>query len=153
MNNFEALAASRPQLNIIISKKLPKFLGGLTFIRDIYINQNLSEREKYEVLQEEFAHYDYTAGDISSGDSEADKKQEALARSRAMERTVTLDGLIHCYLNHAWSLEEVADYFGVTEKYVQQAIQNYRDKYGLVFRYNGYYFDLRKAINISKVEE
>lgn len=80
-------------------------------------------------------------------------KQEALARSRAMERTVTLDGLIHCYFNHAWSLEEVADYFGVTEKYVQQAIQNYRNKYGLVFRYNGYYFDLRKAINISKVKE
>ena len=73
MNNFEALAASRPQLNIIISKKLPKFLGGLTFIRDIYINHNLTEREKYEVLQEEFAHYDYTVGDIASGDSEADK--------------------------------------------------------------------------------
>ena len=70
-----------------------------------------------------------------------------------MELTVTLDGLIHCYFNHAWSLEEVADYFGVTEKYVQQAIQNYRNKYGLVFRYNGYYFDLRKAINISKVKE
>mgnify|MGYP003474866495 FL=1 len=151
MNNFEALAASRPQLNIIISKKLPKFLGGLTFIRDIYINQNLTEREKYEVLQEEFAHYDYTAGDIASGDSEADKKQEALARSKAMERTVTLDGLIHCYFSHAWSLEEVADYFGVTEKYVQEAIQNYRNKYGLVFRYNGYYFDLRNVINISKI--
>ena len=151
MNNFEALAASRPQLNIIISKKLPKFLGGLTFIRDIYINHNLTEREKYEVLQEEFAHYDYTVGDIASGDSEADKKQEALARSKAMERTVTLDGLIHCYFSHAWSLEEVADYFGVTEKYVQQAIQNYRNKYGLVFQYNGYYFDLRSAINISKI--
>lgn len=151
MNNFEALAASRPQLNIIISKKLPKFLGGLTFIRDIYINHNLTEREKYEVLQEEFAHYDYTVGDIASGDSEADKKQEALARSKAMERTVTLKGLIHCYFNNVWSLEEVADYFGVTEKYVQEAIQNYRNKYGLVFRYNGYYFDLRSAINISKI--
>lgn len=153
MNNFEALAASRPQLNIIISKTMPKFLGGLTFIRDIYINQNLSEREKYEVLQEEFAHYDYTVGDIVSGDSEVDKKQEVLARSKAMERTVTLDGLIYCYFNHAWSLEEVADYFGVTEKYVQQAIQNYRNKYGLFFRYNGYYFDLRNAINISKAKE
>ena len=119
--------------------------------RDIYINHNLTEREKYEVLQEEFAHYDYTVGDIASGDSEADKKQEALARSKAMERTVTLDGLIHCYFNHAWSLEEVADYFGVTEKYVQKAIQNYRNKYGLVFRYDGYYFDLRNAINISKI--
>ena len=52
-----------------------------------------------------------------------------------------------------WSLEEVADYFGVTEKYVQKAIRNYRTKYGLVFRYDGYYFDLRKTINISKVKE
>ena len=153
MNNFEALAASRPQLNIIISKEMPKSLGGLTFIRDIYINHNRSSREQYEILQEELAHYDYTVGDISSYSSEADKKQEALARSKAMERTVTLKGLIHCYFSHAWSLEEVADYFGVTEKYVQQAIQNYRNKYGLVFCYNGYYFDLRKAINISKVKE
>ena len=93
----------------------------------------------------------FDSGDIASGDSEADKKQEALARSKAIERTVTLDRLIHCYFSHAWSLEEVADYFGVTEKYVQQAIQNYRNKYGLVFRYNGYYFDLRSAINISKI--
>lgn len=153
MNNFEALAASRPQLNIIISKEMPKSLGGLTFIRDIYINHNRSDREKYEILQEELAHYDYTVGDISSYSSEADRKQEALARSKAMERSVTLKGLIHCYFNHVWSLEEVADYFGVTEKYVQQAIQNYRNKYGLFFRYNGYYFDLQNAINISKVKE
>lgn len=151
MNNFEALVASRPQLNIVISKEMPKSLGGLTFIRDIYINHDRSDREKYEILQEEFAHYDYTVGDISSYSSEADKKQEALARSKAMERTVTLKGLIHCYFNHAWSLEEVADYFGVTEKYVQEAIQNYRNKYGLVFLYGSYYFDLRNAINISKI--
>lgn len=151
MNDFEALVASRPQLNIVISKEMPKSLGGLTFIRDIYINHDRSDREKYEILQEEFAHYDYTVGDISSYDSEADKKQEALARSKAMERTVTLKGLIHCYFNHAWSLEEVADYFGVTEKYVREAIQNYRNKYGLVFRYNGYYFDLRNVINIIKI--
>lgn len=153
MNNFEALVASRPQLNIVISKTMPKSLGGLTFIRDIYINQNRTTREKYEILQEEFAHYDYTVGDISSYSSEADKKQESLARSKAMERTVTLKGLIHCFFNSMWSLEEVADYFGVTEKYVQKAIRNYRTKYGLVFRYDGYYFDLRKTINISKVKE
>lgn len=151
MNNFEMLAASRPQLKIIVSKSMPKHLGGLTFITNIYINQNLTEREKYEVLQEEFAHLDYGAGDITSYASEADKKQEALARSRAMERTVTLNGLIHCFFNKIWSLEEVADYFGVTEKYVQKAIQNYRNKYGLVFRYNSYYFDLRNTINISKI--
>lgn len=151
MNNFEMLAASRPQLKVIISKTMPKSLGGLTFIRDIYINGNRTEREKYEILQEEFAHYDYTVGDISACVSEADKKQEQLARSKAMERTVTLDGLIYCYYHNLWSMEEVADYFGVTEVYVKKAINNYRTKYGLVFRYNGYYFDLRNTININKI--
>ncbi|MEE6635855.1 toxin [Limosilactobacillus pontis] len=151
MNNFEMLVASRPQLNVIISKTMPKSLGGLTFIKDIYINKNRTEREKYEILQEEFAHYDYSVGDISSYSSEADKKQEALARSKAMERSVTFDGLIYCFYHDLWSLEEVSDYFGVTEEYLQKAINNYRAKYGLVFRYSGYYFDLRNAININKI--
>lgn len=151
MNNFEMLVASRPQLNVIISKTMPKSLGGLTFIKNIYINKNRTEREKYEILQEEFAHYDYSVGDISSCSSEAEKKQEALARSKAMERSVTLDGLIYCYYHNLWSMEEVADYFGVTEEYLQKAIKNYRAKYGLVFRYNGYYFDLRSTININKI--
>ena len=81
MNNFEMLVASRPQLNVIISKTMPKSLGGLTFIKDIYINKNRTEREKYEILQEEFAHYDYSVGDISSCSSEADRKQEMLLTS------------------------------------------------------------------------
>lgn len=151
MNNFEMLVASRPQLNVIISKTMPKSLGGLTFIRDIYINKNRTEREKYEILQEEFAHYDYSVGDISSCSSEADRKQEMLARSRAMARAVTLEGLIYCFYHDLWSLEEVSDYFGVTVEYLQKAINNYRAKYGLVFRYSGYYFDLRNAISINKI--
>lgn len=151
MDKFEELASSRPTIRIIfIHQNIPDHFGGLLLDGDIYINDHLESREKYQVLHEEFAHYDYTAGDISRYSDCSDCKQERLARSVAMMRAVTLDGLIYCYENDLWTSQDAADYFGVTEKYLYQAIINYRTKYGLLFKHGGYWFDLRQTVNLTK---
>lgn len=151
MDKIEKLASSRPTICIIfVRKNMPEHLGGLLLGGDIYINDQLGNREKYQALQEELAHYDYTVGDITSYSTHSECKQERLARSIAMIRTVTLDGLIYCYEHSLWTSEDIADYFGVTEKYLYQAIINYRTKYGLLFKHGGYWFDLRQTINLTK---
>lgn len=65
-------------------------------------------------------------------------------------RAVTLDGLIYCCEHNLWTSEDIADYFGVTEEYLYQAIINYRTKYGQSFKHHGYWFDLRQTLSISK---
>lgn len=152
VNNFEKLAASRPNLLIQQRKDMPKDLGGYVYNNEIGIDSNRNLQEQYEILQEEIAHYDTSVGDITDYDDHQSMKQEKLARSVAMERTVNLDGLIHCFYAGLWSLVDVADYFGVTTKYVLAAINNYRVKRGLVFRYKNYYFDFRRTINITKIK-
>lgn len=152
MTKFEELLASHPYLNVEISSDLPAKLGGLTIGHTIYINYERGTRERYELLQEEIAHYDTTVGNIVEEDTREKRKQEKKARSLAMERAVTLDGLVHCFYSGLWGPDEVADYFGVTERYLFGALNHYRDKYGLIFRHGSYYFDLRRAINITKIK-
>ncbi|MGQ3490799.1 ImmA/IrrE family metallo-endopeptidase [Limosilactobacillus mucosae] len=151
MDKFEELASSRPTIHIIfIHNEISDHFGGLLLDGDIYINDHLGPREKYQVLHEELAHYDYTVGDISHYSNCNDCKQEKLARSVAMMRAVTLDGLIYCYEHNLWTSEDIADYFGVTEEYLYQAIINYRTKYGQLFKHHDYWFDLRQTLSISK---
>lgn len=152
LNNFEKLELSNPDLKIETRSDMPPHLGGLVIGRSIFINADRSTEEKYELLQEEVAHYDTTVGNIVEEDTREKRKQEKKARSLAKERAVTLDGLIHCFYTGLWGPEEVADYFGVTEKFLFSALEHYRDKYGVIFRYNGYYFDFRRAINITKIK-
>jgi hypothetical protein len=151
MTNFENLIANHSQLNVVVSHCLPTKLGGLTIGHTILINHYREQREQYELLQEEIAHYDTSVGDITAENTLDKRKQEKKARSLAMERAVTLDGLIHCFYSGLWGPDEVADYFGVTEKYLFDALNHYRDKYGLIFRHGNYYFDLRQAINITQI--
>ena len=66
-----------------------------------------------------------------------------------MERTVTLDNLIYCYYHNLWTPEEIADYCNVEVEYLYKAIDNYRTKYGPVFRYKRYVIDMSKNIKIT----
>lgn len=150
LSKFEALENSRKNLSIVIRHDMPSHLGGCCVGNYIAINANRSELEKYQVLQEEIAHYDTSAGDISDYSDHLNRKQEKKARSLAMERAVPLDSLIYCFKHDLWTSEEVADYLGVTPKYLWQAIENYRQKRGDVFKYQGYIFDLTSSCHIGK---
>lgn len=151
MNRFEQLVDARPNLKIKMVDAPSKHFGGLLVNETVYLNSNLSYPEQYESLHEEVSHYDFTVGDISEEKTLDDRKQERLARSRAMESTVTLDGLVYCFIHELWLPDEIADYFEVTEKYLRDALDNYATKRGILFRFNDYYFDFKHGLNITKI--
>lgn len=130
---------------------MPKGLSGLTIGREIYIDKEKSETTQYEVMLEELAHVAKTVGDITKQDTTEKVKQERLARSIAYQEAVPLDRLIECFNEQPWSVDEMAEYFGVSQKFLLEALENYRDKRGLFFEYHGYYFDLRQGLNITKI--
>lgn len=151
MYPYEALASKYPHINVLY-KVMPAHLPGLTINNDVYLSEYESNVRKYEVLQEEIAHYETTVGNIVAGDTRDKRKQENKARSIAMERAVKLDDLIYCYFHHIWTSEEIADYCNVEVKYLYKAIDNYRTKYGPVFKYKKYLIDMRNSIKIKNVK-
>ena len=151
MYPYEALASKYPHINVLY-KVMPAHLPGLTINNDVYLSEHESNVRKYEVLQEEIAHYETTVGNIVAGDTRDKRKQENKARSIAMERAVKLDDLIYCYFHHIWTSEEIADYCNVEVKYLYKAIDNYRTKYGPVFKYKKYLIDMRNSIKIKNVK-
>lgn len=150
MDQFEQLENSRPDIDVKYRFYPSRHWGGCCIDNDVYINSYLSVPERYQTLQEEFVHHDYTVGDIVKEASHSDRQQEKMARSIAMERTVPLNGLIYCYNHNLWEPTEMAEYFGITVKYLYEALDNYREKRGLAFSYHGYRFDLTNGIKLSK---
>ncbi|OCX46890.1 hypothetical protein BFD03_08715 [Limosilactobacillus reuteri] len=151
MYAYEELASEYPHLTINYPQNMPNNLAGLNIDTDVYLNRANSDIKMYEILQEEIAHYDTTAGDIVTKDTPDGRKQEHKARSLAMMRAVSLDKLIYCYQHDIWNLEDIADYCNVDVEYLMDAIDNYRVKRGLIFAYKGYRFDLRKNVKIEKM--
>lgn len=150
MNNFEWLESSRPDIKVKSYFYPSHHFGGFCLDGDVYINDLLSNKEKYQWLQEEIAHHDYTVGDIVRENTSDKRHQEHLARSKAMEKTVPLDGLIYCYNHHIGEPQDIADHFGVTVRYLYEAINNYREKRGIYFTYHGYTFDLTSGLKLEK---
>ena len=151
MYPYEALASKYPHINVLY-KVMPAHLPGLTINNDVYLSEHESNVRKNEVLQAEIAHYETTFCNIVAGDTRDKRKQENKARSIAMERAVKLDDLIYCYFHHIWTSEEIADYCNVEVKYLYKAIDNYRTKYGPVFKYKKYLIDMRNSIKIKNVK-
>lgn len=154
MDKFERLLDRNSNLKIkMVSPplKYERLFCGCIKGKTVYLNKNLDTPEKYEYLAEELAHYAYTVGDITKCNTIEQRKQECLARTKAMEELVPLDGLIDCFINGICKVDEIADYFEVTPDYLQTAIKSYCDRRGCMFNYHGYRFDLCQGLNIEKI--
>lgn len=93
-----------------------------------YIPTNI---EKACVLAEVIGHYHTSAGDILDQSNLANKKQEQRARNWAYERLVPLPGIIEAYKVGVKNRYELANYLGVTEPFIDEAIDRYKEEFGL----------------------
>ena len=60
----------------------------------------------------------------------SNRKQELRGRINAYNRLIGLMGIINAYNADCMSLSESAEYLGVTEEFMNEAISYYRSKYG-----------------------
>lgn len=95
------------------------------------------------VLAEELGHYHTTVGDIMDQSSDANRKQELRARLWSYNKLIGLHGIISCYKAGCQTLYDMSDHLGVTEEFLQEALQCYRSKYGIYARVDNYaiYFE------------
>lgn len=107
--------------------------------RRIAIRQDLpTTAAKADVLAEELGHYYTTTGRIISQAYVSDRKQERAARLWAYDRRFGLTGIIQGYRQHCQSRHELAEYLGVSEETLKDALELYREKYGCFVEIDGY---------------
>ena len=141
---YEVLLIKADNEGIDVYEKDLGKLKGLYFDGNIVINSFIeTSSEKASVLAEELGHYYTTHGNILNQSKAENRKQERRARAWAYERLVSLKSLIEASKNGIRNRYELAEYLGVSERFAEEAIQYYREKYGLYHKIGEYiiYFE------------
>ncbi|EVD49366.1 ImmA/IrrE family metallo-endopeptidase [Staphylococcus aureus] len=130
---------------VIENKEIPiddgKSLGNFEFLYDngvILINKNLSETRKAEVLYEELAHHKLTYGNILDQSKWINRKFENYARRHGFISAVPLREIVEAYNYGVRNLYELSEYLQLSEKYILEAIEQYKKIYGIGTHYGEY---------------
>ncbi len=104
----------------------------------ILIRNGLTENEYACILAEEIGHHKLSVGNILDMRSIKNQKEELKARQWAYRELVTFDKLIEAYEKRIDG-NDLAEWLGVTDEFLNDAITRYRDKYGIYKKHGGYY--------------
>lgn len=104
---------------------------GLIKNRTIAIRKTLPSRKaKSCVLAEEIGHARTSSGNIIDYSDPNDQKQELKARMEGYDLLIGLDGIIKAYEAGCRNQYEIAEFLDVTEEFLIDALESYREKYG-----------------------
>ncbi|MCI2881416.1 ImmA/IrrE family metallo-endopeptidase [Staphylococcus hominis] len=138
MGLYEELCIKNNWIEIEETNRLPKFQPGFYINGKIYINSNLSETRKAEVLYEELAHHKLTYGNILDQSKYINRKFENYARRHGYEAALPLRIIVEAHKYGVSSLYELADYVQLSENYIVEILEHYKQKYGYSTRYGKY---------------
>lgn len=152
MNNYEKLLSSITSSEIKVietdlgtNKACGKCVGNI-----IFINSRMSSKEKYCILIEELSHCKLTVGNISNLENTSNRKQEIKARRLGYEKIVGVLNLISAFENGARTKYEISEYLEITEKFLTDAIDYYKQKYGMYFEVDNYVLHFEPTLGITK---
>ncbi len=147
--NYEALLEEAHQEGLIVKEKPLKYNNGRIKGKRIAIRKDIDTfTEKGCVLAEELGHHYTSVGNILNMSDSGNRKQERQARLWGYNRLIGLTGIINAFRAGCQSRHEMADLLDVTEEYLQECIDCYRDKYGVCTEVDNYiiYFIPRLAV-------
>lgn len=127
-------------------------LDGLCIGDKIFIRNNLTNIEKGCTLAEELGHYYTTVGDILDPKKVENRKQERKARAWGYERLVGIIDLVNAYKNGVRNRYELAEYLDVTEEFIEDALNYYKEKYGLYHEIDNYMVYFEPLAVVEKFE-
>lgn len=138
MGLFEELCIKNDWIEIEETNRLPKFQPGFYINGKIYINSNLSETRKAEVLYEELAHHKLTYGNILDQSKWINRKFESYAKRHGYEAALPLRIIVEAHHYGVSNLYELAEYAQLSEEYVSDILEHYKSKYGIGTHYGNY---------------
>lgn len=114
-------------------------LKGIYIDGNVAINTSVSNSiEKSCVLAEELGHHHTSVGDIIDMNDIRNRKQERQARLWGYNKLIGLTGIINAFRAGCQSRHEIAELLDVTEEYLQECVDCYREKYGVCTEVDNY---------------
>ncbi len=153
MNTFEHLEdlACKDGIDVVKRDFNSDRIKGLYCDGTVALNNQMeTSRERACVLAEELGHHHTSVGNIIDLSDSQNRKQERQARIWAYNKQIGLRGLIRAYENGCKSRYEIAEYLEVTEEFLEDAIQCYREKYGVYTAIDNYIVYFIPQLIISK---
>ena len=130
--NYEALLDEAQQDGLIVKEKPLIYNNGRIKGKRIAIRKDIeTSMEKACVLAEELGHHHTSVGNIIDMENISNRKQERQARIWGYNKLIGLNGIIKAFEAGCQSVHEAAEFLEVTEEYLLEAIECYREKYGV----------------------
>ncbi|EJO5349325.1 ImmA/IrrE family metallo-endopeptidase [Clostridium botulinum] len=149
--NYEKLLIKAENLDITVKEIELKEHGGLCIGDVIFIDKNLDDTSKYCVLAEELGHYRLTVGNITDQSKITNRKQEIVARRWGFENLVRILDIIKAYEAGTKNRYEMAQFIGVTERFLDESIKYYKAKYGTCFTIDNYTIYFEPNLGVVKM--
>lgn len=149
---YEELLKEADSIGLIVKEKPLQSGDGRIFKNRIAVRRNIpTQKEKSCVLAEELGHHYTTAGNILDQSSISNRRQENIARTWAYNKMIGLTGIIRSYEHGCRSKHEISEYLGVTEEFLDNAIERYRQKYGEFVPIGDYVIRFEPVLLVNKV--
>lgn len=113
-------------------------LNGIYIDNSIALKKGMSTAKTADTLAEELEHHYVTVGNILDQSDISNRKQEQLARFRAYNRRIGLAGIIRGYQQCCRNYHELAECLDVSEEFLKDALECYRQKYGVCVELDNY---------------
>ena len=163
LNSYEELLSELDNEKdlLICEMKFKSSAKGLYQDNVIAINKNIDTiNEKRCILAEEYGHHKKTYGNIQRLDTTENIKQEYKARLFAFESLISMENLAKCLAKGVTNQFELANMLNVTEDFLIEALNVYKNKYGfniintkygsLIFEPRLMYFKELKGFDINE---
>ena len=140
---YEELLIESDTEGLTTKEKCLKANKGLIKGNRIAIKKDMTITEKACVLAEELGHHHTSTGNIINLSTVTNRKQELQARAWAFNKQIGLLGIIRAYEARCKDKADMIEFLGVTEFFLEDALQYYRTKYGVSVSLDNYtiYFE------------
>ena len=150
--DYEALLVEADEEGLIVKEKPLKYNNGRIKGKRIAIRKDIgTTTEKKCVLAEELGHHYTTVGNILDMTDISNRKQERQARMWGYDKLIGLKRLIEAYEHGCRDRYELAEYLEVTDEYLQECIDCYREKYGVCTTVGDYYIMFIPNLQVGKI--
>ena len=152
INTYEALLDEASDIGLTVKEKPLKYNNGRIKGSRIAIRQDITTTtEKSCVLAEELGHHYTSVGNILDMTSAVNRKQERQARLWAYNKQIGLIGLVRAFEHGCQNRFEIAEYLEVTEEFLEECIECYRNKYGICKRVDNYVVYFIPQLSVMKL--
>ena len=153
MNKFEKLedVAYQDDVDVLNYRFESNNIKGLYCDGVIAIREDMTIPEKTCALAEELGHHETSVGNILDMTSAVNRKQERQARLWAYNKQIGLIGLVRAFEHGCRTRFEIAEYLEVTEEFLEECIECYRNKYGICKRVDNYVVYFIPQLSVMKL--